>query len=299
MRKNKLIAVFLAGTFLLATTVGLTACGDKSGDSKDGDKEISVISREEGSGTRGAFIELVGIEEKNDKGEKVDNTVNTAVISNSTSIALTSVAEDPMSIGYVSLASLNDTVKALKIDGVEATSDRIQDETYPISRSFNLVTGENESALAKDFISFILSTEGQKIVSGNGYIALAEAGKYNVSTEAEKGGKISVGGSSSVTPLVEKLAEAYKKVNPKVEVTVQQSDSTTGVTSTIDKTVDIGMASRDLKDSETSQGVKATVIAKDGIAVIVNKDNKIDNLTKAQLKDIFTGKITMWSELAK
>ncbi|XVG96063.1 substrate-binding domain-containing protein [Eubacteriales bacterium KG127] len=247
MKKNKLISVFLAGAFLLTTTLGLTACGEKNSDNKTGDGNISVVSREEGSGTRGAFIELVGIEEKNDKGEKVDNTVNTAVISNSTGIALTSVEKDSMSIGYVSLASLNDTVKALKIDGVEASADRIQDGTYPISRSFNLVTSENESDLAKDFINYILSTEGQKIVSGNGYISLPEAGKYNASKEAEKGGKVSVGGSSSVTPLMEKLAEAYKKINPNVEVTVQQSDSTTGVTSTIDKTVDIGMASRDLK----------------------------------------------------
>lgn len=300
MKKSRILSLILALTMVLSASVILSACGDKkSGDDSEKNDKISVISREEGSGTRGAFIELVGIEEKNDQGEKIDNTVDTAVITNSTSVAMTSVSEDKASIGYISLASLNDTVKALKIDGVEPTVKNIQKGEYPIARNFNLVTGDNLSELGKDFINYILSTEGQKTVSENGYIELTEAGKYEASDAVKEGGKITIGGSSSVTPLMEKLAEAYKKINPKVEVMVQQSDSTTGVTSAIDGSVDIGMASRDLKDTETSQGVKATVIAKDGIAVIVHKDSKQEELTLEQVKDIFTGKITKWSEIKK
>ena len=300
MKKSRILSLILALAMVLSASVVLSACGDeKSGDDGEKNDKISVISREEGSGTRGAFIELVGIEEKNDQGEKVDNTVDTAVITNSTSVAMTSVSEDKASIGYISLASLNDTVKALKIDGVEPTVKNIQKGEYPIARNFNLVAGDNLSELGKDFINYILSTEGQKTVAENGYIELTEAGKYEASDAVKEGGKITVGGSSSVTPLMEKLAEAYKKVNPKVEVMVQQSDSTTGVTSAIDGSIDIGMASRDLKDTETDQGVKATVIAKDGIAVIVHKDSKQEELTLEQVKDIFTGKITKWSELEK
>ena len=300
MKKSRILSLILALAMVLSASVILSACGDeKSGDDGEKNDKISVISREEGSGTRGAFIELVGIEEKNDQGEKVDNTVDTAVITNSTSVAMTSVSEDEASIGYISLASLNDTVKALKIDGVEPTVKNIQKGEYPIARNLNLVTGDNLSELGKDFINYILSTEGQKTVSENGYIELTEAGKYEASDAVKEGGKITIGGSSSVTPLMEKLAEAYKKINPKVEVMVQQSDSTTGVTSAIDGSVDIGMASRDLKDTETSQGVKATVIAKDGIAVIVHKDSKQEELTLEQVKDIFTGKITKWSEIKK
>lgn len=300
MKKSRILSLILALAMVLSASVVLSACGDeKSGDDGEKNDKISVISREEGSGTRGAFIELVGIEEKNEQGEKVDNTVDTAVITNSTSVAMTSVSEDKASIGYISLASLNDTVKALKIDGVEPTVKNIQKGEYPIARNFNLVTGDNLSELGKDFINYILSTEGQKTVAENGYIELTEAGKYEASDAVKEGGKITVGGSSSVTPLMEKLAEAYKKVNPKVEVMVQQSDSTTGVTSAIDGSVDIGMASRDLKDTETDQGVKATVIAKDGIAVIVHKGSKQEELTLEQVKDIFTGKITKWSEIEK
>lgn len=300
MKKSRILSLILALAMVLSASIVLSACGDeKSGDDGEKNDKISVISREEGSGTRGAFIELVGIEEKNDQGEKIDNTVDTAVITNSTSVAMTSVSEDEASIGYISLASLNDTVKALKIDGVEPTVKNIQKGEYPIARNFNLVTGDNLSELGKDFINFILSTEGQKTVSENGYIELTEAGKYEASDAVNEGGKITIGGSSSVTPLMEKLAEAYKKINPKVEVMVQQSDSTTGVTSAIDGSVDIGMASRDLKDTETDKGVKATVIAKDGIAVIVHKDSKQEELTLEQVKDIFTGKITKWSEIEK
>ena len=300
MKKSRILSLILALAMVLSASIVLSACGDKdSSDDESKNDKISVISREEGSGTRGAFIELVGIEEKNDQGEKVDNTVDTAVITNSTSVAMTSVSEDEASIGYISLASLNDTVKALKIDGVEPTVKNIQKGEYPIARNFNLVTGDNLSELGKDFINYILSTEGQKTVSENGYIELTEAGKYEASDAVNEGGKITIGGSSSVTPLMEKLAEAYKKVNPKVEVMVQQSDSTTGVTSAIDGSVDIGMASRDLKDTETDKGVKATVIAKDGIAVIVHKDSKQEELTLDQVKDIFTGKITKWSEIEK
>ena len=206
MKKSRILSLILALAMVLSASVILSACGDKkSGDDSEKNDKISVISREEGSGTRGAFIELVGIEEKNDQGEKIDNTVDTAVITNSTSVAMTSVSEDKASIGYISLASLNDTVKALKIDGVEPTVKNIQKGEYPIARNFNLVTGDNLSELGKDFINYILSTEGQKTVSENGYIELTEAGKYEASDAVKEGGKITIGGSSSVTPLMEKL----------------------------------------------------------------------------------------------
>jgi phosphate transport system substrate-binding protein len=264
--------------------------------SADGSFEgsIDVISREDGSGTRGAFIELMGIEEKNASGEKVDNTTQDAEITNSTEVMITTVAGDAQAIGYISLGSLNDTVKALSIDGAEATVDNIKSGKYKVARPFNIVTKGDVSAEAQDFIKFIFSEDGQKVVEDNGYISQGNEGAY---TAAGTSGKITVAGSSSVTPVMEKLAEAYKALNPQATIEVQQSDSTTGVTSAIQGVCDIGMASRELKDSETSQGVKAQVIAMDGIAVIVNKDNGINGLTSDQVKSIYVGDTTDWSDL--
>lgn len=264
--------------------------------SADGSFEgsIDVISREDGSGTRGAFIELMGIEEKNASGEKVDNTTQDAEITNSTEVMITTVAGDAQAIGYISLGSLNDTVKALSIDGAEATVDNIKSGKYKVARPFNIVTKGDVSAEAQDFIKFIFSEDGQKVVEDNGYISQGNEGAY---TAAGTSGKITVAGSSSVTPVMEKLAEAYKTLNPQATIEVQQSDSTTGVTSAIQGVCDIGMASRELKDSETSQGVKAQVIAMDGIAVIVNKDNGINGLTSDQVKSIYVGDTTDWSDL--
>lgn len=256
---------------------------------------IDVISREDGSGTRGAFIELFGVEQKDASGEKVDYTTDDAEITNSTEVMITSVAGDKQAIGYISLGSLNDSVKALKIDGAAATVDDIKDGTYKIARPFNIVTTGEVSDVAQDFINFIFSEEGQKVVEDNGYISQGNQGAY---TASGKSGKVTVAGSSSVTPVMEKLAEAYKALNSEVTVEVQQSDSTTGVTSALEGVCDIGMASRDLKDEETAKGAQGQVIAMDGIAVVVNNDNPVDDLTSEQVKDIYVGDTTDWSELA-
>ena len=256
---------------------------------------IDVISREDGSGTRGAFIELFGVEQKDASGEKVDYTTDDAEITNSTEVMITSVAGDKQAIGYISLGSLNDSVKALKIDGAAATVDDIKDGSYKIARPFNIVTTGEVSDVAQDFINFIFSEEGQKVVEDNGYISQGNQGAY---TASGKSGKVTVAGSSSVTPVMEKLAEAYKALNSDVTVEVQQSDSTTGVTSSIEGVCDIGMASRDLKDEETAKGAQGQVIAMDGIAVVVNNENPIEDLTSEQVKDIYVGDTTDWSELA-
>lgn len=285
--KKKIVGILAAA--VIGTTAFATAASAASG-------TINVISREDGSGTRGAFIELFGIQEEKD-GEKVDMTTEDASITNSTSVMMTTVAGDENAIGYISLGSLNDTVKAVKIDGAEATAENVADESYKVSRPFNIVTGEKASEAAQDFVSYIMSADGQQIIEDNGYIkADAEAGAYEA-TDAE--GKVVVAGSSSVSPVMEKLKEAYEAVNKNVTVEVQQSDSTTGVTSAAEGICDIGMASRELKDEEKELGLTATVIAQDGIAVVVNTSNEIEDLTSDQVKVIFTGETTEWEDLAK
>ena len=295
MKMNKLACVGMAALFAL----GALGCGgEKKSDVKAEQaqaKKIVVVSREDGSGTRGAFIELFGIEQKKD-GKKIDLTTENAAITNSTAVMMTTVAGNKDAIGYISLGSLNNTVKALKIDGAEASAANVKNGSYKISRPFNIVTKGEPKPIAKDFISFIMSKEGQEVVSKAGYIGKTDAANYVAN---KKSGKIVVAGSSSVTPAMEKLKEAYKKLNPDVNIEVQQSDSTTGVKSAISGICDIGMASRGLKKSEIEKGVQATVIATDGIAVIVNKENKVDNMTKAQVADIFMGKATTWDKLAK
>lgn len=280
-----------------AALVGLSACGSTAnGDSEAGLGQINVVTREDGSGTRGAFIELFGLEEKNSDGEKVDLTTQNAIVTNSTSVMLTTVAEDGSAIGYASLGSLNDSVKVVDIDGAEATVENIKDGSYKVSRPFNIVTKDDTNEAAKDFINFILSSEGQAIVEKSGYIPLDDNGSYKSSVNS---GKVVISGSSSVTPVMEKLKEAYAKVNPDVTIEIQQSDSSTGVANTIDGTADIGMASRELKDTEEKEGVTATVIAMDGIAVIVNDENEVDDLTSEQVKDIFAGDTTSWEDLSE
>ncbi|MGN0355999.1 MAG: substrate-binding domain-containing protein [Muricoprocola sp.] len=256
--------------------------------------DITICSREDGSGTRGAFIELFGVEEKDADGNKVDNTTEAAKITNSTSVMLSTVEGDVNAIGYVSLGSLNDSVTAVKIDGAEATAESILAGDYKIVRPFNIATKEEVSEAAQEFIDFIMSEEGQAVVTDNGYISVGEPESF-AGGDAE--GKVVVAGSSSVTPVMEKLAEAYAEVNDKVEIEVQQSDSTTGMTSAIDGLCDIGMASRELKDSELEAGLTPTVIAQDGIAVIVNNESGITDLTAEQVKAIYTGEITTWEGL--
>ena len=256
---------------------------------------ITVVSREDGSGTRGAFIELFGVEEKDADGNKVDNTTEEAEITNNTAVMMATVAGDVDAIGYISLGSLNDSVKAVKIDGVEATAENIKSGEYKVSRPFNIATNGEVSDVAQDFIDYILSPEGQAVVEENGYIAVD-------STEAESTqpeGKVVVAGSSSVTPVMEKLKEAYAEVNPNAEIEIQQSDSTTGMTSAIDGICDIGMASRELKDEELEAGLTSTTIANDGIAIIVNNDNPTDDLSVDQVKSIYVGETTTWGDLTK
>lgn len=260
--------------------------------------EITVISREDGSGTRGAFVELFGVEEKNAAGEKVDMTTEEAIITNSTSVCMTSVAGNQYAIGYISLGSLNDTVKALKINGVTPSVEAIQSGEYTVARPFNIATGETASDLAKDFISYVLSADGQVIVAGNGYIPVAaDASAPYVGTALA--GKLVIGGSSSVTPVMEKLTEGYAAVNPNANIEVQQSDSTSGMNGVRDGVLDIGMASRDLKESELEAGLQPTVIARDGIAVIVNLLNPLEDATPDMIKAVYTGEITNWNELGE
>lgn len=271
----------------------IDAAADAAGDF-DTSSDISVVSREDGSGTRGAFIELFGVEEKDANGDKVDYTTDEAIIANSTEIVMTTVAGDDYAIGYSSLGSLNDTVKAVKIDGAEPTADNINNGSYTISRPFNIATKGDVSDVAQDFINYIMSADGQQIIEDNGYIKASDAGAFESNGAS---GKIVVAGSSSVTPVMEKLQEAYQKVNSGAEIEIQESDSTTGMTAAMDGTCDIGMASRELKDTEIDGGLTATVIAKDGIAIIVNKNNPTEDLTKDQVNSIFRGEVTTWDEV--
>ena len=286
-RKFKKAMAILTTGILMATA--LTACGGKKADEK-----ITVVSREDGSGTRGAFIELLGIEEKDADGNKVDKTVSTAEITNSTSVMITTVAGNESAIGYISLGALDDSVKALKVDGVEATAENVKSGSYKVSRPFNIATKGEVSAEAADFISFIMSEEPQTVVEEAGYVSMGNTGKY--SSQKVKG-KITIMGSSSVTPVMEKLKEAYVKINPDVTIEVQQSDSSNGMTSAIEGVCDIGMASRDLKDSEKEAGLSATAIALDGVAIIVNKDNELTDVSSDDVRKIYVGEITKWSEV--
>lgn len=305
MRKNWL----RIGTALMVSAMMLAGCGNTENTANDRTQEaagesaeresfegtINPVSREEGSGTRGAFIELFGIETKDADGNKIDNTTDLAEITNSTAVMLTTVQGNEYGIGYVSLGSLDETkVKALNIDGAEATVDNIKSGSYKISRPFNIVTKEGLSEVAADFVNYIMSEDGQKVVEENGYISQGNEGAY---TAAGISGKVTVAGSSSVTPVMEKLKEAYQALNPNVEIEVQQNDSTTGVTSAIEGICDIGMASRELKDSEIAEGVTGTAIALDGIAVIVNMNNPISDMTTEQVCSIFTGEIQDWSDV--
>ena len=284
---KKRIAGILTAAFIGTTVMGTFVMAAPSG-------AIDVISREDGSGTRGAFVELFGIEEEKD-GEKVDMTTQEASITNNTDVMLTTVAGDENSIGYVSLGSLNDTVKAVKIDGAEATAENVADDTYKVARPFNIVTGDKLSDAAQDFINYIMSSDGQDIIEKEGYIKVDDKAEAYKAGDAK--GKVVVMGSSSVGPVMEKLAEAYQKTNKNITVEVQVSDSTTGINSATEGVCDIGMASRELKDEEAAQ-LTGTAIALDGIAVIVNPANTIDELSMDQIKSIYVGDITDWGDLA-
>lgn len=301
MKNWKRFAAVAMSVMCMGTMVACGSSGSASNDSKTGSagsssksQTITVVSREDGSGTRGAFIELFGIEEKDASGKKVDNTTDDATITNSTEVMMTTVAGDEAAIGYTSLGALNSSITALKVDGAEATAANVKSGTYKISRPFNIATKGTVSEVTQDFINYILSEDGQKIVESNGYISQGNSGAF---TSNGASGKIVVAGSSSVTPVMQKLLEAYQKVNTGAKIELQESDSTTGMTAAIDGTCDIGMASRELKDSEKSAGLTNQVIALDGIAVIVNNKNSASNITSEQVKAIFTGETTDWSNV--
>ena len=293
---KKTAIILMCGMLMLAV---LTGCGIQNGNSSSSDdfdvsREIHVISREEGSGTRGAFVELFGIQQKDSNGNEIDDTTEEARIVNNTAVMITSVAGDKYSIGYISLGSLNDTVKALKIDGVEPTADNVKSGEYKIARPFIIATKGEISKVVQDFVEFIMSSDGQKVVEENGYIPVSDNPAYSGDKPS---GKIVIAGSSSVYPIMEKLKEAYLAINSNAQIEVQQSDSTTGINSVIDGICDIGMASRELKESELDVGLTPITIAMDGIVVIVNKQNPVDGMTSKQVRDIFTGEITQWSEV--
>lgn len=303
---KKSISLLLVGLMLCGALAGCggsndsygadgAAQADNGGEASGVSGAIIVISREDGSGTRGAFVELTGVEEKNDAGEKVDNTTAEAEIANKTDVVLTSVAGNESAIGYVSLGALNETVKAVQVDGVEATVENVKSGDYTLSRPFNIATKGEPTGVAKDFINFIMSAEGQAIVEEEGYIKIDDAAAAFTSDGSS--GQIAVGGSSSVSPVMEKLIEAYKALNPNAQIELQTSDSTSGMTGAIDGTFAIGMASRELKDEETAE-LTGTAIALDGIAVVVNPANTVEDLTMDQIKGIYTGEITDWSEVA-
>lgn len=304
--KKKVLAAVLMGAMVFSmaacgsstsdsTTAEDSASSDSSSDASAPSGTISVLSREDGSGTRGAFIELFGIEEENADGEKVDNTTADAQVTNSTAVMMTTVAQDPQAIGYISLGSLDDSVKALQVDGADATAENVKSGTYKVSRPFNIVTNDDISDVAQDFVDYILSSDGQAIVEEDGYIAVDDAAEAYAGTSPE--GTVVVAGSSSVSPVMEKLKEGYEAINPNASIEIQTSDSTTGVESTISGICDIGMASRELKDTETSEGVTGTQIAIDGIAVIVNNENSMTDITSDQVKQIYTGEVTNWEDL--
>lgn len=288
---KKVMTVILSLTMLAGV---FTACDNKDAGGAAGTAtnggNITVVSREPGSGTRGAFIELTGVEQKNAEGKKEDKTTVEAVIANKTDVMLTNISSNKNAIGYVSMGSLSDLVKAVKVDTIEATSANVKSGSYKLSRPFNIATQAQISEVAQDFIKFISSKQGQEVVAKS-YIAIDDTAPEYVATGLK--GKIIVAGSSSVSPLMEKLKEAYMAINPDVTIEIQTSDSTAGITAVTEGICDIGMASRELKDSEKEK-LTPLAIALDGIAIIVNKENALTDLTKEQIMKIYTGEATKW-----
>lgn len=289
---TKKILTFLLTTILVMTNAA-TAFARK-GKTWNEKSEINVISREDGSGTRGAFIELTGVEQKNRKGEKVDMTTEEAIITNNTAVMIMGVNTNLYAIGYISLGSLNDNIKALNIDNVSASVENVKNGTYKFSRPFNIITkGENKPAV-QDFINFIMSNEGQNVIEKNNYISVNQGKTFESNMSYEK---IVIAGSSSVSPVIEKLKEEYQKINPNVQIDIQTNDSSTGIKAVTQGICDIGMSSRNLKVSESDSGLSSLTIALDGIAVIVNNANPLTNISIENIKKIYTGEILYWKDL--
>ena len=289
MKKSRLTKIITFG-LAAAMILSFAGCGGSGGDSASSEKDITVISREEGSGTRDAFTELTGVLK-----DDVDRTVATAEISNSTSVVTQSVAGNDAAIGYISLGSLNDSVKAVKVDGIEASVDTLKSGDYKIQRPFNIVTKGEAAELPQDFINFIMSSDGQAIIEQEGYIMTDENAEAYEASGLK--GTITLAGSTSVSPVMEVLADKYKELNSGVTIEIQQTGSGAGIQSTIEGVCDIGMASRELSEDEAGEGLESKAIALDGIAVIVNNDNAVDDLTTEQIMKIFTGEITNWADV--
>ncbi len=278
---------------IICFTTVLTLTGCSSDTTFDGSREITVVSREDGSGTRGAFVEMFGILEETEAGEE-DRTYEEAIITNKTDVVMTTVANDMYGIGYISLGSLNDTLKAVNIDGVEATTENVMNGSYTVARPFLVVTQkDNTDPLTQDFIKFVMSKQGQEII-GSQYVAYDLEGEEYKSSGLT--GKLTIGGSTSVAPIMEKLQEAYIELNPEVTIDIQATGSSAGITGVIDGTLDIGMSSRDLKEDE-KETLSETTIALDGLAVVVNHNNPVNNLTTEQVRQIFIGEVTTWDEV--
>lgn len=296
MKQKKRSWICLALCAVLAAV--MIGCGGRPAESDgfDPSAAITVVSREDGSGTRSAFIELTGVLEETVDGQEIDRTTVDAVTTSSTNVMMTTVAGNAYAIGYISLGSLNETVKALSIDGTAATAENVANGSYKIARPFNIAYQGSLSEVAQDFVDFILSADGQAVIEAEGYIAAdAAAAAYAGSKPA---GSVTISGSSSVTPVMEKLKEAYEAVNPGADIAVTQSDSSTGMADAIAGISDIGMASREVRDSELAGGLTAVTIATDGIAVIVNNGNPASDLTLEQVRQIFTGAVATWAGLA-
>lgn len=286
---KKAISILAAAVLAAAMFAGCSGENSSSGASG----AITVITREDGSGTRGAFIELTGVEKKDSEGNRSDETTLSALTSKSTDAVLTQVKGDVNAIGYISLGSMNQNVKALKIEGVEATIDNIKADKYAIARPFNIATNGDVSDVTADFIKFIMSADGQKVIEENGYVAVNDSAEAY--TPADVSGTIKINGSSSVTPVMTKLKEAYEKINDKADIEIQQTDSSTGMKTVAEGSCDIGMASRELKDTESE--LNGTTIAKDGIAIIVNPNNALDDINVETIRKIYVGEITSWEDV--
>ena len=286
-------------TLGMAAMIGMLSLATSCGSSNDGivedpTGEITVISREDGSGTRGAFVELLGIEQKNEDGVKFDNTTLMAEVTNSTAVMLQSIMGNDNAIGYISLGSLSDNVKAISIDGVRPTIETVKGGSYPVARPFNIVYDESSlDEVGRDFLAFVMSEQGQAIVEEKGYVSQGNTGEYQAS---KLSGEITISGSSSVTPVMERIAEEYKEIHQNVSIEVQQSDSTTGVSSVVEGVSDIGLVSRAIKDSELEQGLTPMTIAMDGIVVVIHNENALESLTSDQVRDIYMGTLTDWEQ---
>lgn len=283
---------------------------------------IGVVSREDGSGTRGAFVEIVGVVDEDDN----DMTTLDAVIQNSTNGVMQTVAGDVQAIGYISLGSLGDAVKGLAVDGVEVTSENVTNGSYPIARPFNVAWSKDTelSDVATDFLDFVYSAQGQTIVEEEGYVQVtrsageeAEEVTQEETTEAESTeesseetvelpsyeaagleGTIEVVGSTSVSPIMEKLAEAYSELNEGVTINITSNGSSAGMEAAMNGTAELGMASRDLTDDEKG-ALNYDAVAIDGIAVIVHTENPLSDISLEHVKQIFLGEVTEWEEIVQ